>query len=330
MKKVLVTGGAGFIGSHFIRQLLNHRPDLQAVNLDKLTYAGNPNNLRDIEQNKRYQFIHGDVSDAAAVARALAGCDTIVHFAAETHVDRSIRDAADFLRTNVIGTYTLLEAARTAGIERYLQISTDEVYGSLLDGAASETAPLHPNSPYAASKAAADHLALSYYVTFQFPVIVTRASNNFGPCQFPEKFIPLMVTNTLEDIPLPIYGDGQYVREWLYVEDFCEAILLILEQGTPGEIYNVGSQEYRKNLDVVGGILKALGKPPTLIRHVQDRLGHDRRYAINSDKIRLLGWRPRHRFEEALGSTIQWYQVHPEWWRPLKSATAGLARKAIS
>ena len=322
MKKVLVTGGAGFIGSNFIRWVLTHRPNVQVVNLDKLTYAGNRANLKELEGDPRYRFLQADVTDAEAVREALSGCDTVVHFAAETHVDRSIQDAANFLRTNVIGTHTLLEAARAAGIERYLQISTDEVYGSLLQGAATEEAPLHPNSPYAASKTAADHLVLSYHATFRLPALIVRASNNFGPYQFPEKFIPLMVTQALEAQPLPIYGDGQYVREWLYVEDFCDAILLLLEHGQPGQVYNAGSGEHRRNMEVAEEILKAVGKPLSLIRHVQDRPGHDRRYAVDCTKIRSLGWKPQRHFDQAILSTIQWYQEHPDWWRPLKNAPA--------
>ncbi len=319
MKKTLVTGGCGFIGSNFIRWLLTHHPEIQVVNLDKLTYAGNPENLRDLQQNTHYRFLHGDVADPRAVREAILGCDTVVHFAAESHVDRSIQNAQDFLRTNVLGTHTLLEASRAAGIHRFLHISTDEVYGSLAEGAAREEDPLHPNSPYAASKAAADHLVVSYQMTFGLPILMTRASNNFGPYQFPEKLIPLLITHALEDEPLPIYGDGLYVREWLYVEDFCSAILTILEKGKVGSIYNVGSGEHRKNLEVAADILRILGKPAGLVRHVEDRLGHDRRYAVNSDKIRELGWSPRRQFAEALEETVRWYQNHPDWWKPLKN-----------
>ena len=316
--RILVTGGAGFIGSNFIRWILAHDPTAHLLNLDKLTYAGNPENLTDLERNPRYQFRQADVADSPVVTDCMRGCEAVIHFAAETHVDRSIVNASDFIRTNVQGTHALLEAARNLGVQRFLQISTDEVYGSLSEGAADEESPLQPNSPYAASKAGADHLVRSYQITFGLPALILRASNNFGPYQFPEKFLPLLITNALGDGPLPIYGDGLYVREWLFVEDFCEAIGLVLKKGEVGQIYNVGSGEHRVNLEVAKLILEMLGKPPSLIRHVQDRLGHDRRYAIISDKVRRLGWKPRHRFEEALQTTIQWYRSNEAWWRPLK------------
>lgn len=318
--KLLVTGGAGFIGSNFVRYLLKGRDQVQVVNLDKLTYAGNPKNLEDLEHDLRYRFLKGDVADPSAVKEAIRGCEVVVHFAAETHVDRSIRDAEDFLRTNVIGTHVLLEAAKEEGVKRFLHISTDEVYGSLPEGFADEESPLHPNSPYAASKAAVDHLVLAFHATYGLPVVIVRASNNFGPLQFPEKFLPLMITNAIDDEPLPIYGDGLYVREWLFVEDFCEAIDLLLKQGETGQIYNVGSGEHRVNLELAQEILRILGRPKNLIQHVTDRLGHDRRYALQSHRIRTLGWRPQHRFEEGLHRTILWYQEHPQWWRPLKEA----------
>jgi len=319
MRRLLVTGGCGFIGSNFIRRILSEHSDLGVVNLDKLTYAGNPENLKEIERNSRYRFIQGDVADPQAVEGALSGCEALVHFAAETHVDRSILSAGDFLRTNVLGTHVLLEAARKAGIKRFIHISTDEVYGSLEKGAADENARLHPNSPYSASKAGADHLVLATHVTYGLPVIVIRASNNYGPYQFPEKFLPLMITNAIDGEPLPIYGDGLYVREWLFVEDFCEAIARVLEKGEAGQIYNVGSGDLQVNLEVAKKILKWVGRPESLLRHVSDRLGHERRYAIDSKKIQSLGWTTRHRSEEALRKTIQWYQDHSQWWRPLKS-----------
>jgi len=319
LKKILVTGGCGFIGSNFVRLLLSRRRDLAVVNLDKLTYAGNPENLRGVDSDPRYEFIRGDIADPGCVVKALEGCSAVVHFAAESHVDRSIANAGDFLRTNVIGTHVLLDAARAARIERFLHISTDEVYGSLPEGEANEDYPLRPNSPYAASKAAAEQMVRAYHVTYGFPTVVVRGTNNFGPYQFPEKLIPLMLTNALSNEPLPIYGDGKYVREWLYVEDFCEAVLLLLEKGDPGEVFNAGSGERPTNLDVVSAILKVLGKPESLVRHVTDRLGHDRRYAVDSRRIRQLGWTPRRRFNEAIGETIRWYQQNSRWWQPLKA-----------
>lgn len=318
MSQILVTGGSGFIGSNFVRRVLASKPDLRVVNLDKLTYAGNPENLRDLERDARYRFVQGDVAEPKDVERAMEGCQAVVHFAAESHVDRSIRSAAEFLRTNVLGTHALLESARGHKVERFVHISTDEVYGSLAEGAADEESPMVPNSPYAASKAAGDHLVRAYAVTHGVPAVVIRGSNNYGPYQFPEKFLPLLITNALEDEPLPIYGDGRYVREWLYVEDFCEAIDLLWEQGAPGEVYNVGSGDHRVNLEVAQTILDRMGKPRQLLRHVTDRPGHDRRYAITSEKTRTLGWRPRHRFEEGLEKTIAWYREHEEWWQPLK------------
>ncbi len=319
--KLLVTGGAGFIGSNFVRWMLARRPQSQLVNLDKLTYAGNLENLSGLEGDPRYRFIRGDVADPAAAEQAMEGCDAVVHFAAETHVDRSIRDASDFLRTNIQGTYTLLEQARKAGVSKFVLVSTDEVYGSLLEGEATEESPIRPNSPYAASKAGADHLARAYQVTYGLPVAVARGSNNFGPRQFPEKFLPLLITHAMEDEPLPIYGDGKYVREWIFVEDFCEGIALVLDKGEGGQVYNIGSGDRRVNLDVVEMILEKMGKPRALVTHVTDRLGHDRRYAISSDKLRALGWAPRHRFEPALERTIEWYRSNEAWWRPLKRKT---------
>ncbi len=316
--KLFVTGGAGFIGSNFVRWMMRRNPGLQIVNFDKLTYAGNLENLRELEGNPAYRFVRGDVANAAEVEEAMRGSDAVVHFAAETHVDRSIRDAFEFLRTNLQGTFVMLEAARKLGIERYIQISTDEVYGSLPEGAADEQGQLQPNSPYAASKAGADHLVRSYHVTYGLPCLVVRASNNYGPYQFPEKFLPLLITNAMDNQSLPIYGDGNYVREWLFVEDFCAAIELVLNKGAVGQIYNVGSEVHKINLEVVQAVLKRMGKPETLVRHVQDRPGHDRRYAIISDKVRALGWKPSCTFEEGLDRTIAWYQANEAWWRPLK------------
>ena len=316
MTRVLVTGGAGFIGSNFVRWMIHRFPEIEILNFDKLTYAGNLENLRDLEKNPRYRFLQGDVADPQAVAQALRGCESVFHFAAESHVDRSIQDAADFLRTNVLGTYVLLEAVRQSGVRKFVHISTDEVYGSLEQGMAQEDSPIRPNSPYAASKAAADHLARAYHVTYGLPVLVVRGSNNYGPYQFPEKFLPLLITRALNGESLPIYGDGKYQREWLYVEDFCEGVQKVWEKGQPGEAYNLGSGEHRVNLDVARLILTLLGKPQSLIQHVQDRPGHDRRYAVDSTKIRALGWSPRRRFEEGLNETIEWYRSMEQWWRP--------------
>ena len=316
--KLLVTGGAGFIGSNFVRWLLESRPDVSITLLDKLTYAGNLENLKGIEPGPRYRFLRGDVADPAAVEDAMAGCDAAVHFAAETHVDRSIQNASDFLRTNIQGTHTLLERARLSGLKKFVHISTDEVYGSFEEGEATKQSPILPNSRYAASKAGSDHLVRAYHVTYGVPAAVVRGSNNFGPRQFPEKFLPLLITNALDDEPLPIYGDGKYIREWLFVRDFCEAIGLVLDKGKPGEVYNIGSGDRRVNLDVVRLILEKMGKPAGLVRHVTDRLGHDRRYAISSAKLRALGWSPRRPFEPALEETIEWYRSNEAWWRPLK------------
>ena len=319
--RLLVTGGAGFIGSNFIRWILAREPGLSVVNLDKLTYAGNPENLKGLDEG-RHRFFRGDVADPIAVEEALSGCDALVHFAAETHVDRSIRDAADFLRTNIQGTHTLLEAARKAGLKKFVHISTDEVYGSLEEGEAGEDSPIRPNSPYAASKAGADHLVRAYQVTYGLPAVVVRGSNNYGPRQFPEKFLPLLITRALEEAALPIYGDGKYIREWIFVEDFCEGIATVLKKGDPGQVYNIGSGDRRVNLEVVQMILKKMGKPQSLVRHVTDRLGHDRRYAISSGKLRGLGWSPKHSFESGLDETITWYRDNEAWWRPLKKKAA--------
>lgn len=319
MKRILVTGGCGFIGSNFIRWLLQRDPAIEVVNLDKLTYAGNPENVREFDHEPRLKFIQGDVADSQAVLSAIRGVRAVVHFAAETHVDRSIVSSADFLHTNLLGTHCLLEAARKNQIERFVHISTDEVYGSLAEGAADESAVLSPSSPYAASKAGADHLVSSYGVTHRVPVLIVRGCNNFGPYQFPEKFLPLMITQAIDGEPLPIYGDGLYSREWIYVNDFCEAVGLVLEKGTPGEIYNAGSGEHRVNLDLARKILEMLGRPRSLLRHVEDRLGHDRRYALLSDKIRSLGWAPGGSFQESFEATVNWYQTHEPWWRPLKA-----------
>jgi len=317
--RLLVTGGAGFIGSNFVRHVLAAHPGDSIVNLDRLTYAGNLENLRDVESNPRYRFLKGDICDASAVREAMRGVDAVVHFAAETHVDRSNLGADDFLRTNVTGTFVLLEAARALGIGRFLAVSTDEVYGSIAAGAAREGDPLNPSNPYAASKAAADLLVRAYWTTHRLPVLITRSSNNFGPYQYPEKVIPLFVTNALEDRPLPLYGDGRNVRDWLYVLDNCEAIDLVLRRGVDGEIYNIGGGVEVPNVTLTRRILALLDKPESLITPVADRPGHDRRYALDSSKVRALGWAPATGFDAALAATVQWYRTHEAWWKPIKS-----------
>jgi dTDP-glucose 4,6-dehydratase len=320
--KILVTGGAGFIGSAFVRMAMGET-DLRVVNLDKLTYAGNPENLTDVDGNARYRFVQGDICDAELVG-ALVGeerPDAIVHFAAESHVDRSILSPEPVVRTNYNGTFTLLEAARVHHIARFVHISTDEVYGSLEAPAeADERYALNPSSPYSASKAASDLLARSYFVTFKLPVVITRASNNYGPYQFPEKLIPLMITNALEDRSLPVYGDGQQVRDWLYVEDHCRGILAVLRQGRDGEIYNIGGNRSLPNLEVVHRVLALTGKPDSLIEYVKDRPGHDRRYALSSEKLmRETAWQPVMNFETGLARTIEWYRGNPAWLAHVRS-----------
>jgi dTDP-glucose 4,6-dehydratase len=320
---ILVTGGMGFIGSNFVRHVLTAHPGARVVNFDKLTYAGNLKNLEDFTQNPRHVFIRGDVCDAAAVEGAFAAHrpDRVVHFAAETHVDRSILDAGDFITTNIQGTRVLLDAARKAGVGRFLHISTDEVYGALgSSGVFTEQSPLQPNSPYAASKAGADVLVRAYHVTYGLPVLITRTCNNYGPYQFPEKFIPLMIVNAFRGEPLPIYGDGLYVREWLHVADHCRALAAVLAQGRPGEVYNIGSGDERPNLDVAKRILALTGRPESLLKHVKDRPGHDRRYAIESIRVRQeLGWAPQVSFEEGLAQTIAWFRAHEPWWQEILS-----------
>jgi dTDP-glucose 4,6-dehydratase len=317
--KLLVTGGCGFIGSNFIRYVLRTHPEDSVINLDKLTYAGNPENVRDMAKDPRYRFIHGDICDPGVVDPAAKEADVIVNFAAETHVDRSLLDPGSFIKTDVDGTRVLLEAARRHRHQRYIQISTDEVYGSTAGAAFVESAPLSPSSPYAASKAGGDLMALAYHRTYGLPVIITRASNNFGPFQYPEKLIPLFITNAIDDQPLPLYGDGLNVRDWLAVEDHCEGVDVVLRRGVIGEIYNVAGGNERTNLEITEQILSGLGKPNTLITPVADRPGHDRRYALNADKLAALGFRPRRGFEDALRATIEWYRTHEAWWRPIKS-----------
>jgi len=317
--RLLVTGGCGFIGSNFIRHALTEHPGDSVVNLDKLTYAGNPANLADIERDPRYAFVKGDICDGALVRDLASGVDAIVNFAAATHVDRSLLEPDEFLRTDVFGVFTLLEAARELRVRRLLHVSTDEVYGSLPYGSACEDDPLRPSNPYSASKAAADLLAVAYWRTHRVPVIITRSSNNFGPYQYPEKVVPLFVTNALDDQPLPLYGDGQNVRDWLYVLDNCGAIDLVLRHGHEGETYNIGGGHEVDNLALTREILRLTGRPERLIAPVADRPGHDRRYSIESTKVKALGWAPRHPFAEALESTVRWYREHEAWWRPLKS-----------
>ncbi len=313
--RLFITGGAGFIGSNFIRHMLTTQPDYRIANFDKLTYAGNLDNLRDLDGQDNYEFIRGDICDRKALDAAIAGADTVINFAAESHVDRSIESAADFIETNVVGTQTLLDAARAAQVSRFVQISTDEVMGSCSErGYFTETSPLQPNSPYAASKAAAEHLVRAAHVTFGLDVVTTRASNNYGPHQFPEKLIPLMITNALANKRLPVYGDGLNVRDWLYVEDCCRAIDAVMHSGKSGEVYNIGSRAEKTNVEIVHTLLDLLSKPHSLIEFVTDRLGHDRRYATDPSKIEEeLGWHPRETFESGMEKTVRWYQNNTEW-----------------
>ena len=320
--KLLVTGGAGFIGSNFVQYMLREHADVEIVNVDLLTYAGNPDNLRPVEGDARHRLVRADVADQAAMEPLFAdGVDAVVHFAAESHVDRSIADPAVFVRTNVQGTQTLLHLALQYRVGKFVQISTDEVYGTLgATGYFTETSPLAPNSPYSASKAGADLLVRAYHETYGLNVNITRCSNNYGPYQFPEKLIPLMIMNALEDKPLPVYGDGLNVRDWLHVEDHCRAVDLVLRHGRPGEVYNIGGNNERTNLDVVRTILRELGKPESLITFVPDRPGHDRRYAIDAAKIRgELGWAPRYDFATGIRETIRWYVANREWLERVKS-----------
>ena len=319
MAKVLVTGGAGFIGSNFVRYAIAEHPDWHVTTLDKLTYAGRLENLKEVEGHPRHRFVRGDVADAAVAAPLVQESEIVVHFAAETHVDRSIMDAGEFITTDVYGTFVLLQAARSAPrLRRFIQISTDEVYGSVPEGASRETDELRPRNPYAASKAGADRLAYSFWATHGVPVVVTRASNNYGPNQFPEKVIPLFVTNAIDNIPVPLYGDGLNVRDWLHVTDHCQALDLLIERGQPGEVYNVGGDNEVRNVDLTHQILALLDQPASLIKHVPDRLGHDRRYALDTGKLRGLGWMPQVAFDDGLRETVAWYLQNEWWWRPIK------------
>lgn len=320
---VLVTGGAGFMGSNFVRWAHRHRPDWRITTLDKLTYAGRLENLREVMDSPRHTFVKGDIADAAVSAPLVRASHLVVHFAAETHVDRSIMAAGDFIQTDVFGTFVLLEAAREAShLQRFVQISTDEVYGSVPQGHSRETDELKPRNPYSASKAGADRLAYSYWATYGVPVIVTRASNNYGPHQFPEKVIPLFITNAIDSLPLPLYGDGLNVRDWLHVDDHCRAIDLLIERGEGGEVYNIGGGNEVRNADLTHRILSLTGRPKSLIAPVADRPGHDRRYALDTTKLRTLGWTPQVEFESGLAATVEWYRANEWWWRPIKEQDA--------
>jgi dTDP-glucose 4,6-dehydratase len=326
IRRILVTGGCGFIGANFIRLELQANPAISITNLDALTYAGNLDNLLDLPSTPRYEFLHGDITNRMYVLKLVnsGDFDAVVNFAAESHVDRSINDATPFLHTNVLGTQYLLDAARHARVPRYLQVSTDEVYGSLKLGDApfTEATPLAPNSPYAASKAAADLLVRAAHHTHNMETVITRCSNNYGPYQFPEKLIPLFVTNALADVPLPVYGDGLQIRDWIHVYDHCRGIGAVLRQGRAGEVYNLGGHNEQRNIAVTHAVLHLTGKPITLIRHVEDRLGHDRRYAVNCSKAEVeLGWAPTITFEQGLRETVQWYREHPEWVERIRSGT---------
>ena len=317
---LLVTGGAGFIGSNFIRHMLGAYPDDKIVNLDYLTYAGNLNNLKTCDTNPHYTFVRGDICDHTLVNAVMEkhGIDTVVHFAAESHVDRSIADASVFVKTNVLGTHILLEAAKERNVRKFIHISTDEVYGSIRVGSFRETDILSPSSPYSSSKAGSDLLALSYFTTYDLPVIITRCTNNFGPYQYPEKLIPLFVTNLLDGKKVPVYGTGKNVRDWIHVGDHCRAIDFLLNRGNSGEIYNIGGENEKTNLEITEKVLTLLEKDDSMIEYVQDRPGHDFRYSLNCTKLRRLGWKPSRSFEEGLRDTVSWYAENEWWWRPLK------------
>ena len=323
MYNLMVTGGAGFIGSNFTRYVLHRYPQSRVVVYDKLTYAGNLANLADVARDfpDRYAFVQGDICDAPRVRQTIQtyGVEAIVNFAAATHVDRSLMEPDEFIRTDVLGTYVLLEAAREFGLERYHQISTDEVYGQVLEGRSRETDPLRTRSPYSASKAAGDLLCIAYATSFGVPVTITRGSNNIGPYQYPEKVVPLFITNAIDDRPLPLYGDGLQMRDYQYVLDHCAGIDVVLQRGQPGEVYNLGTGEETRNIDLAHAILDLLGKPHSLIQPVRDRPGHDRRYALDVSKVCALGWEPAYTFEEAIGMTVRWYVENEWWWRPIKS-----------
>lgn len=326
--KILITGGAGFIGSNLVRHMLHEHPNYQIVNLDALTYAGCLESLQDVSADPRYTFVHGDICDAALVNELMVGVEAVMHLAAESHVDRSITDPAAFVRTNVLGTQVLLDAAKRHNVERFLHVSTDEVYGSLgPTGTFVEETPYAPNSPYSASKAGSDMLARAYFETYRFPTLITHCSNNYGPYHFPEKLIPLFITNLMDDQSVPVYGDGLNVRDWLHVYDHCRALDRVLHAGTPGEVYNIGGHNEKTNLEITRLILEKLGKPASLIRYVQDRPGHDKRYAIDASKMaRELDWLPEFTFETGIDQTIRWYLENEAWWRPLKQRGLDAAR----
>ncbi len=317
--KILVTGGAGFIGSNFVHYVLDKYSDYEVINFDKLTYAGNLDNLRDVENSPRYSFVKGDIADASAIGPLIARVDAVVNFAAETHVDRSIHDPGGFIQTDIVGIHVILDESRKHGVDKIVLVSTDEVYGSIEHGSFIEDDRLNPSSPYSASKAGGELLALACHKTFGLPVCVTRGSNTYGPNQYPEKVIPLFVTNAVDDIPLPLYGDGMNVRDWLYVADHCSAIDLVLHEGAPGEAYNIGGGNERTNIELTHLILDLLNKPKSLIRRVADRPAHDRRYSIDCSKLARLGWKPGQSFEEGMRLTVDWYVENEWWWRKLKS-----------
>ena len=319
LRRLLVAGGAGFIGSTFVRRVLARSPDVEVTVLDKLTYAGSLSNLDEVAEDPRFSFVRGDINDAPLVNDLASRSDAIVNFAAESHVDRSILGPRTFITTQVNGTQVLADAAREHGCRRFLQVSTDEVYGDIPEGSVTEEAPLRPRSPYAASKAAADLLAMAYHTTYGLPVLITRGSNTYGPHQYPEKLIPLFVTNAIENEPLPLYGDGLQVRDWLHVDDHADAIALVLARGETGSIYNISGQEESTNLELTRRVLDLLDRPLDLIRHVEDRPGHDRRYSVDSTPLRGLGWQPRWDLDAGLAQTVGWFREHPEWWKPLKS-----------
>ncbi len=319
MVDVLVTGGAGFIGSNFVRHALEAHPEWHITTLDKLTYAGRMETLRDVIEHPRHRFVRGDIADADVAAPLVKASNIVVHFAAETHVDRSILEAGEFIKTDIIGTFVLLEAARTApALERFIQISTDEVYGSVAEGSSVETDELRPRNPYSASKAGADRLAFSYWATYGVPVMITRASNNYGPFQFPEKVIPLFITNAIDNIPVPLYGAGLNIRDWLHVMDHCRGIDVVIERGQAGEVYNIGGGNEVRNVDLTHTLLRLAERPESLIKKVQDRQGHDQRYSLDTAKLCALGWQPQVPFEQGLKDTVRWYRENEWWWRPLQ------------
>jgi dTDP-glucose 4,6-dehydratase len=316
---IIVTGGAGFIGSHFVRYALASLPDWHVTTLDKLTYAGRRENLHDVMDHSRHTFVHGDIADGAVSGPLVERAELVVHFAAETHVDRSIMHAGDFIRTDVEGTFVLLEAARRAPrLRRFVQISTDEVYGSVPTGASTETDELKPRNPYAASKAGADRLAYSYWATYNVPVMITRASNNYGPFQFPEKMIPLFISNAIDNVPVPLYGEGLNIRDWRHVMDHCRGVDMVIERGTRGEVYNIGGGNEVRNVDLTHMLLRLADRDTSLVQNVQDRQGHDMRYSLDTSKLRTLGWKPQVPFEEGLKNTVDWYRKNEWWWRPIK------------